>query len=298
MKIGIIGLGKMGLNLALNAKEHDFDVVGFDVSTESVEKAKKSGLNVSNSIEELVENLDDVKVVMLSLPAGKITNEVVNELSNVLKRGDVVIDSGNSNYKDSLINYQTLKEKEIFFLDCGTSGGMSGARNGACLMIGGDQEAFDKVKDFFEAIAIEDGCLFVNQPSAGHYLKMVHNGVEYGMMQAIGEGFNILEHSDFNFNHEKVAKVWNNGSVIRSWLMELAQEAFRKDPKLERIEGVIGSNGEAKWTLEEALRLGVPTPVIADSLFVRNSSCSTDEFSNKLVSSLRNEFGGHEMKMK
>ena len=160
MKIGIIGLGKMGLNLALNAKEHDFDVVGFDVSTESVEKAKKSGLNVSNSIEELVENLDDVKVVMLSLPAGKITNEVVNELSNILKRGDVVIDSGNSNYKDSLINYQTLKEKEIFFLDCGTSGGMSGARNGACLMIGGDQEAFDNVKEFFEAIAIENGSTF------------------------------------------------------------------------------------------------------------------------------------------
>ena len=266
MKIGLIGLGKMGLNLALNAKEHAFDVVGFDVSTESVAKAHEAGLTVNHSIDELIGNLDDVRVVMLSLPAGKITNGVVNELSNLLKAGDIVIDSGNSNYKDSLNNYHTLKEKEIYFLDCGTSGGMSGARNGACLMIGGDQEAFDQVKDFFEAIAIEDGCLFVDQPSAGHYLKMVHNGVEYGMMQAIGEGFNILEHSEYTFDNEKVAKVWNNG--------------------------------EAKWTLEEALRLGVPTPVIADSLFVRNSSCGADEFSNKLVSSLRNGFGGHEMKMK
>ena len=185
MKIGLIGLGKMGLNLALNAKEHAFDVVGFDVSTESVAKAHEAGLTVNHSIDELIGNLDDVRVVMLSLPAGKITNGVVNELSNLLKAGDIVIDSGNSNYKDSLNNYHTLKEKEIYFLDCGTSGGMSGARNGACLMIGGDQEAFDQVKDFFEAIAIEDGCLFVDQPSAGHYLKMVHNGVEYGMMQAI-----------------------------------------------------------------------------------------------------------------
>ena len=298
MKIGIIGLGKMGLNLALNATDHGFEIVGYDVSKEIVEKAKEDHLKVASSIEELLDALEDVKVVMLSLPAGKITNGVVQQLSSLLKEGDIVIDSGNSNYKDSLQNYQTLKEKNIYFLDCGTSGGMSGARNGACLMIGGDQEAFDRVKDFFEAIAIENGCLFVDQPSAGHYLKMVHNGVEYGMMQAIGEGFNILEQSEFTFDHEKVAKVWNNGSVIRSWLMELAQEAFKKDPKLDKIEGVIGSNGEAKWTLEEALRLGVPTPVIADALFVRNNSCGSDEFSNKIISALRNGFGGHAMKMK
>ncbi len=298
MKIGIIGLGKMGLNLALNATDHGFEIVGYDVSKETVEKAKADHLKVASSIEELLHALEDVKVVMLSLPAGKITNGVVQQLSSLLKEGDIVIDSGNSNYKDSLQNYQTLKEKNIYFLDCGTSGGMSGARNGACLMIGGDQEAFDHVKDFFEAIAIENGCLFIDQPSAGHYLKMVHNGVEYGMMQAIGEGFNILEQSEFTFDHEKVAKVWNNGSVIRSWLMELAQEAFKKDPKLDKIEGVIGSNGEAKWTLEEALRLGVPTPVIADALFVRNNSCESDEFSNKIISALRNGFGGHAMKMK
>nr|WP_274518963.1 decarboxylating 6-phosphogluconate dehydrogenase [Streptococcus orisasini] len=296
--IGIIGLGKMGFNLALNAQDHDWNVIGFDEDSKVRKKAVRASVQTVDSLGALIESLETKKIILLSTPAGEITNHLIDKLKENLQAGDIIIDSGNSNFKDSLKNYQSLKEKDIGFIDCGTSGGVSGARHGACLMIGGEQEVYDDIADFFEAISIKGGCLFVPEPSAGHYLKMVHNGIEYGMMQAIGEGFSVLEASGFNYDYAKVANVWDHGSVIRSWLVEIAGEAFKDDAKLEKIEGIIEANGEAQWTVEEALQLEVPVPVIANSLFVRNSSKLTDSFSNKVVAALRHGFGGHAVKLK
>ncbi|MDT2757372.1 decarboxylating 6-phosphogluconate dehydrogenase [Enterococcus asini] len=299
MEIGLIGLGKMGLNLALNGTDHGFTIKGFDISPEVRQRANESGIKTAESLEQLVESLSEPKTVMISAPAGKITNDLIAQLKELLPAESIVIDAGNANYHESKKNFASLKEKNIHFLDCGTSGGMEGARHGACLMIGGEAEVFEKVAPFFKAIATEDGCLYGGKPGAGHYLKMVHNGIEYGMMQAIGEGFDILEASpEYQFDNEAVAKVWNHGSVVRSWLMELLQEGFAQDPNLEKIKGEIQASGEAKWTVEEALKLGVPVPIIANSLFVRNTSQIEDSFSNKVVATLRHGFGGHAVKQK
>ncbi|AWI11119.1 6-phosphogluconate dehydrogenase (decarboxylating) [Caldibacillus thermoamylovorans] len=295
MKLGIVGLGKMGLNLALHLFEKNIDVAGFDVSEQARSEAKKENLPVCNSLDELLDQLGEEKVVLLSVPAGKITNSLVQTLIEKLNPGDIIIDSGNSYYKDSVRNYEIAKEKGIEFLDCGTSGGMEGARNGACLMVGGNKETFDKVEHIFKSLACEKGYLYTGKPGSGHFLKMIHNGIEYGMMQAIGEGFDILNASDYDYDFEKVASLWNHGSVIRSWLMELVEKSFKEDPKLSNIRGVVGASGEGKWTVEEALRLNIPVPVIASSLFVRNASQIEDSFSAKVVSSMRNQFGGHEV---
>ena len=295
MKLGIVGLGKMGLNLALNLHEQNVSVFGYDVSEEARQKATEQNLPVRHSLDELLQSLGEEKIVLLSTPAGDITNSLVEILVKKLNAGDIIIDSGNSYYKDSLKNYELAKEKGIEFLDCGTSGGIEGARNGACLMIGGNKEAFDRVEEIFKKLACENGYLYTGKPGSGHYLKMIHNGIEYGMMQAIGEGFDILNACEYDYDFEKVASVWNHGSVIRSWLMELVEKSFKEDPKLENIRGVIGASGEGKWTVEEALDLNIPIPVIASSLFVRNASQIEDSFSAKVVSSLRNQFGGHEV---
>ncbi|MFL2117703.1 phosphogluconate dehydrogenase (NAD(+)-dependent, decarboxylating) [Marinilactibacillus psychrotolerans] len=295
LEIGIIGLGKMGMNLLLNLKESDVDSVGYDLSDEVKEIGRKQGLHIVDSLEELFESLEKRKIILLSTPAGKVTNQLVNDLSNLLSPEDILIDSGNSNYKDSMNNYSIAKEKGIRFLDCGTSGGMEGARYGACLMIGGDKEVFDEVESLFEKISCEKGYLYTGKAGSGHYLKMVHNGVEYGMMQSIGEGFDILEASEFEFNHKEVASVWNHGSVIRSWLIELIEESFSEDPKLNKIKGIVDASGEGKWTIEEALRLGIPVPAISNALFARNSTKINDSFSAKVVASMRNGFGGHKV---
>lgn len=294
MKVGLVGLGKMGLNLALNAKDDGWSMIGFDVNEQIRENARKLGIDVVTSLDHLVAKLDKKKVIMISVPAGKITNDLILNLAAKLDEGDIVIDAGNANYCDSKKNYELLAEKGISFLDCGTSGGMAGARYGACLMIGGNQKIFEELEPLFKSIACEDGYLYTGKPGSGHYLKMVHNGIEYGMMQAIGEGFDILQATpEYDFDNAAVAKVWNHGSVIRCWLMELLKESFEKDPNLEKIIGKINASGEAKWTLEEALKLNIPVPVIACSLFVRNASQIDDSFSNKVVSTLRHGFGGH-----
>lgn len=295
LRIGLVGLGKMGLNMALNLQRNSFGVQGFDVSQEAREEAGRNGLSVHESMEGLLESLDEQKIVLVSTPAGKITNAVVSQLVGLLRQGDILVDTGNSFYKESVKNYFLAKEKGIDFLDCGTSGGMEGALNGACLMIGGDREAFDQVEEVFASLAIEKGYIYAGKAGSGHYLKMVHNGIEYGMMQAIGEGFDILHASEYEYDLEEVASVWNHGSVIRSWLMELAEESFKQDAKLDRIRGIIDSSGEGKWTVEEALELNIPVPVIASSLFVRSASKIEDSFSAKVVASLRNQFGGHDV---
>lgn len=293
MRVGFIGLGKMGLNMALNVIDDGWNIIGFDVSKEVRSLAMGKGVQVKDSLDGLLSQLGNRKIIFISTPSGNITNQLVDELNKKLKEGDIIIDSGNSNYHDSIENYRKLYQAGISFLDCGTSGGMKGARQGACLMIGGDKEVFDFMEPFFKALACEGGYIYAGETGSGHYLKMVHNGIEYGMMQAIGEGFDILQAADYEFDNEAVADVWNHGSVIRSWLMELLTDGFVSDPKLEKIKGKVNASGEAKWTIEEALKLGVPVPIISNSLFVRNASQIKDSFTNKVVSTLRQGFGGH-----
>lgn len=298
MQIGMIGLGKMGLNLMMNLRDHGVDVMGYDVNPVMRQSAIESGLTVYDDLNEFTQAFDDRRIIWVMVPAGKITDSVIHQVSHLCQAGDIIIDGGNSFYQDSQKNSQQLKEMGIHFLDCGTSGGTSGARNGACLMVGGEEEAFNVLKDVLQAISVENGCLYAGKSGSGHYLKMVHNGIEYGMMQAIGEGFEVLEASEFDFDFEKVARVWNNGSVIRSWLVELVQESFKNDPKLEMITGASDSSGEAQWTVEQALKLKVPTPVISLSLMMRYRSKQNDTFAGKVVSALRNAFGGHSVTKK
>lgn len=289
----MIGLGKMGLNLALNLQSNNIAVIGFDVSPQAREKAAEKSLPVEGSIEALLNQLGRNKIVFLSVPAGEITNSLVETVSELLNPGDILIDGGNSFYKDSIDNYVFAKERGVGFLDCGTSGGMEGAENGACLMIGGDAEVFYQAEEIFKNLACEKGYLYAGKSGSGHYLKMVHNGIEYGMMQAIGEGFDILKASSYEFDYEQVASVWNHGSVIRSWLMELTEAGFKEDPQLKDIRGVVDASGEGKWTITEALDLDIPVPVISSALFARNATKIDDSFSAKVVATMRNQFGGH-----
>ncbi|WCK55793.1 decarboxylating 6-phosphogluconate dehydrogenase [Aneurinibacillus sp. Ricciae_BoGa-3] len=292
MQVGLIGLGKMGLNLGKNLMDHQHNVVAFDLNTNAVEEMKAYGAAGTSSLKEMVQSLETPRVLWIMVPHS-VVDSVLSEVSPLLDKGDIVIEAGNSHYKESIRRYNELKELGVSYMDAGTSGGMEGARNGACYMIGGDAEAWEVVEPLFRDTAVENGYLYAGKAGSGHYLKMVHNGIEYGMMAAIGEGFEVLEKSGFDYDYEKVAKVWNNGSVIRSWLMELTENAFSKDAKLDAIKGTMHSSGEGKWTVEEALDLQAATPVIAMSLLMRYRSLENDTFTGKVVAALRNEFGGH-----
>lgn len=293
MEIAVIGLGKMGLNIACNLKMHNYDVMGFDLSDQAKENAEKAGIKTFDNLEKMINSFTEKRIIWSMLPAGEITESVLNQLLKLLSPNDIVIEGGNSNFKDSIRRAKIFKEKEIYYFDCGTSGGISGARGGACTMIGGDSEVFKYIEPIFKDISVENGYLYTGQSGSGHFLKMIHNGIEYGMMQAIGEGFQIVQESEFNYDLADVARVWNNGSVIRGWLMELAESQFKASPNLEDYRGVVAASGEAKWTIETALDMGIAVPTIALSLFMRNLSQEDDSFSAKVVSALRNGFGGH-----
>ncbi|WP_334077828.1 phosphogluconate dehydrogenase (NAD(+)-dependent, decarboxylating) [Paenibacillus sanfengchensis] len=293
MKLGMVGLGKMGYNLVLNLLHHQHEVVAFDMNGEAVQNAAKEGAVPASGLEQLVQSLEAPRIVWVMVPAGPAVQSVVDSLIPLLSPGDIVIDGGNSHYKDSLDIAEKLSAHSIHFFDVGTSGGVEGANQGGCFMIGGDEAVFRTIEPIFRDIAVDKGYLYAGKNGSGHFLKMVHNGIEYGMMQAIAEGFELLEKSPFDYNFEDVARVWSNGSVIRGWLMELTENAFSKDPKLEGIRGVMRSSGEGKWTVETALDLQASAPVIALSLFMRYRSLESDTFHGKVVAALRNEFGGH-----
>ncbi|MDP4180415.1 MAG: decarboxylating 6-phosphogluconate dehydrogenase [Bacillota bacterium] len=300
MKIGLVGLGKMGFNLALNMKEHGHNVSAFDISDKIVEAARNEGINSFSDLNAFIENISSMspKIIWLMIPAGKPVDDMIEKLNPFLFHGDILIDGGNSNYKDTLRRFEALKSKNIEFVDIGTSGGMEGARNGICAMIGASTEAFTLIEPLIKSISIENGYIHTGQNGSGHFVKMVHNGIEYGMMQAIGEGFEILKESRFDLDMEKIANVWNNGSVIRGWLMELAVNMFKKDAGLDNIKGIVHSSGEGLWTVQEALELKVAAPVITESLFARYRSERADTFTGKVVAALRNEFGGHPVEKK
>ncbi|KGO32331.1 phosphogluconate dehydrogenase (NAD(+)-dependent, decarboxylating) [Oenococcus alcoholitolerans] len=294
MQVGMIGLGKMGLNLVKNMIDHNIDVVGLDLNPDSLQQAAAYGAQTAVETAELVSKLSSPRIVWVMVPAGKPTNSTIDDLISKLDAGDVLIDGGNSNYKDNLEQNKRTTAAGIKFFDAGTSGGMEGARNGGNFMIGGDDpEAWKIIEPLFKAISEPDGYLYTGKLGSGHYLKMVHNGIEYGEMQAIAEGFDVLQASQFDYDYEAVAKLWNHGSVIRGWLMELAEDAFSKDPKLQKIAGRMHSSGEGKWTTQEALDLQVPTPIITMALMMRYRSMEDDTFTGKVVAALRHEFGGH-----
>ncbi|OVE34532.1 6-phosphogluconate dehydrogenase (decarboxylating) [Priestia aryabhattai] len=292
MKIGLVGLGKMGLNLARNLIDHKHEVVAFDLDNNAIKEIEQYGCNGVYNLVDLVKSLEQPRVLWIMVPH-TVVDSVINDLIPFLNPGDIVIEAGNSHYKDSIRRYNHFKKVGVSFMDVGTSGGIEGARNGACYMIGGDSETWEIVKPIFQDTAVEKGYLYAGEAGSGHFLKMIHNGIEYGMMAAIGEGFEILEKSQFNFDYESVARVWNNGSVIRSWLMNLTERAFSKDANLQEIKGIMNSSGEGQWTVETALELQSATPVIAMSLLMRYRSLENDTFTGKVVAALRNEFGGH-----
>ncbi|WP_134704578.1 phosphogluconate dehydrogenase (NAD(+)-dependent, decarboxylating) [Ammoniphilus sp. YIM 78166] len=292
MKIGLIGLGKMGLNLGKNLIDQKYKVTAFDLNRMAVREMEEYGGVGCYSLKDLVQSLGTPRVLWILVPHS-VVDSVINEITPFLSAGDIVIEAGNSHYKESIRRYNELKEIGVQFMDVGTSGGIEGARNGACYMIGGDREAWSVVEPVFRDTSVDKGYLYAGKAGSGHFLKMIHNGIEYGMMAAIGEGFEVLEKSEFDFDFERVAMVWNHGSVIRSWLMELTESAFSKDSQLNQIKGAMHSSGEGKWTVETALDLQASTPVIAMALLSRYRSLDNDTFTGKVVAALRNEFGGH-----
>ncbi|MFZ4452861.1 phosphogluconate dehydrogenase (NAD(+)-dependent, decarboxylating) [Salibacterium aidingense] len=294
MKVGLIGLGKMGYNIGLQMMEKEHAPVAFDVERSTVDTFEEAGGEGASSLKELTEKLDSPRVIWVMVPAGDITDNVLEEIAPLLDKEDILIEAGNSHYKSTMAHHKTMKARGIHFFDVGTSGGISGARHGACFMIGGNKEVFHQtLEPLFKDLSVENGYFYTGEGGSGHYLKMIHNGIEYGMMAAIGEGFELLEKSPFDYDYEGVANIWNNGSVIRGWLMELMGEAFKKDANLEDIRGVMHSSGEGKWTVESALDYEAAAPVIALSLMMRYRSQETDTFTGKVVAALRHEFGGH-----
>lgn len=298
MKIGLIGLGKMGSNLAYNLQDHNNEVIGYDLSSEARSAVEQNGVKTVSHLEEMIASLDKPRIVWLMVPCGKPTEDILNALSDVLESGDIVIDGGNTKYTESIKHAEKMHSKGILFLDCGTSGGVSGARYGACMMVGGDKEAFETLKGVFEEVTCERGLIYTGPSGSGHFMKMVHNGIEYGMMEAIGEGFQLMKESGFDYDLAAVADNWNHGSVIRGWLMELVYDQLSKDYNLQSIIGEVDTNGEAKWTVEAALEKEVPVPVIALSLMTRNASKDHEKFACKVVAAMRNGFGGHDVHKK
>ena len=297
MKLGMIGLGKMGGNMTERLMKGGHEVVVYDRTPETVQKYVGLGSEGSDSPASMVSKLASPKIVWIMVPAGKPVDDTIALLLPGLSKGDVIIDGGNSNFHDTMRRGADLKEKGIEFVDSGTSGGIWGLANGYCLMIGASGQAFKLCEPIFKTLAPENGYAHMGPTGSGHYVKMIHNGVEYGMLQAYAEGYEILHASkDFKLDLHKISAVWNNGSVVRSWINELAERAFEKDSHLEALKGFVADSGEGRWTVQEAVDLDVPAPVITLSLLMRLRSRQDDSFSAKVIAALRNEFGGHGVK--
>lgn len=296
MKIGFLGLGRMGFNMVQRLVENGQEVVAWNRSKDKVDHAVELGAEGAYSLEELIEKLPpSPKALWLMVPAGAVTDGLIEQLIPLLQPGDILIDGGNSNWKDTQARAQRLKEVGLEYVDCGTSGGIWGLENGYCLMYGGKKEICDHLQPIFSTLApaADQGNIYCGDHGAGHFAKMVHNGIEYGMMQAFAEGFEILDKSEFNTDLGALADAWQYGSVVRSWLLELAGRALKDDPGLNKIQGYVQDSGEGRWTVQAAIDLDVPAPVITQSLFARFQSRQPNAFSNRMLSALRNQFGGH-----
>jgi 6-phosphogluconate dehydrogenase len=301
MKIGMIGLGKMGANMAQRLIRGGHEVVGFDGNPAALSSAGKFGLIGAGSLKELTGQLPSPKNIWIMVPAGAVTEDVISSVAAFCSTGDILVDGGNSNYKDSIRHAAWLGQSGICFLDVGTSGGVWGLTEGYSLMIGGDKTAAETLRPIFETLApaANEGWGYVGPAGAGHFTKMVHNGIEYGIMQAFAEGFEILhEKKEFDLDLAQVAHIWQKGSVVRSWLLDLTARVLEQDQKLDDIEAYVPDSGEGRWTVAEAIDLNVAAPVITASLERRIRSRQAEPYSDKLVAAMRNQFGGHEVKKK
>ncbi|HEX7325759.1 MAG TPA: decarboxylating 6-phosphogluconate dehydrogenase [Rhodanobacteraceae bacterium] len=299
MQLGMIGLGKMGNYMAQRLMHDGHDVFGFDPSADARKALETAGGKAVDSLDKLVAALSAPRAVWVMVPAGKIVDDTITALNGKLAKGDVVIDGGNSNYKDDQRHAALLSAKGIDFVDCGTSGGVWGLKEGYSMMVGGDEKVVGRLNPIFEALAPgkDKGWGRVGPVGSGHFVKMVHNGIEYGMMQAYAEGFSIFKHKEeFNLDLEQIAQIWRYGSVVRSWLLDLTADALKRNPKMDGIAPYVVDSGEGRWTVAEAVDLDVPAPVITLSLLERLRSRDSDSFADKMLSAMRNEFGGHAMK--
>jgi len=297
MQIGLIGLGKMGMNMSLRLLRGGHKVVAYDVDPKRAPELGKDGGAAASSLEDLVGKLSAPRVIWAMVPAGKPTEDQVDFAYAHLSKGDVFIDGGNSNFRDSQRRAKKLAERGISFLDAGTSGGVWGLKVGYCLMVGGEKAAFQIAEPIFKTLAPPNGYLHTGPAGAGHFVKMVHNGIEYGMMQAYAEGFEILSSSEFSPDLRAVADLWGQGSVVRSWLLELLERAFADGGnKLEKIKGYVEDSGEGRWTIQAAIDQNVPAPIITLSLMQRLASRQPESFAAKITAALRQQFGGHAVK--
>jgi 6-phosphogluconate dehydrogenase len=286
VKLGMIGLGRMGAGMTERLEDAGHDVKTYDPKVEST----------AGSLPELAQQLESPRHLWMMIPAGEITEQTFQELLGILEPGDAIVDGGNSNFRDSQRRAAEAKERGVFFLDVGVSGGIWGLREGFAIMAGGEDEPVRRLEPVFEALAPEGGYLHVGPSGAGHFVKMVHNGVEYGLMQAYAEGFDLMEASEFDLDLRAVAELWRHGSVVRSWLLDLLARALAEDPDLKSIRGYVEDSGEGRWTVEEAIEHAVPLPVITAALYARFASREDESFAAKINAALRNQFGGHQVK--
>ena len=298
MRIGMIGLGRMGMNMARRLLRHDIEVVGFNRSPDKTDQLKAEGGLGAYSFEELKAALEPPRTVWVMLPAGKATQLAITGLGEILDKGDTIIEGGNSYYKDDIKNAENLSRKGISYLDAGVSGGIWGLEIGYCTMVGGPKREFARLEPVFKALAPDKGYMYCGPAGSGHFIKMVHNGIEYGMMQAYAEGFALIEDSQFgkDIDFAELSNLWNQGSVIRSWLLELAGDAFEKSRRLDDLEGFVEDSGEGRWTVLQAIETGTPAPVLTLALMERFASRRPNDFRNRVLAALRREFGGHAVK--
>jgi 6-phosphogluconate dehydrogenase len=295
VEFGIVGLGKMGANLALQAVEKDIRVVGFDpgIDAGKKEELRNKGVELSSDIEDLTKLLDPSRTVLLYVPAGPTVDQVLTELVAILGEGDVIVDGGNSHFRDSQVRQRRLERHGIGYVDCGTSGGLEGAERGACFMVGGETRPVKMVEPMLKKLAVPEGYIHVGKPGAGHFAKLVHNGIEFGMLQAIGEGFALLRKSEYEIDIAALFHNWSHGSVIRGWLIELMERGLRKKGDSKGVSSYVEDTGEVNWLIEEALKMEVPIPIINESVMALFRSRDEDNDSAKAVAILRHEFGGH-----
>ena len=299
MQIGIVGLGRMGGNMATRLLRDGHEVFGFDPSSDALAELESHGGSGKSALADLVNALETPRTVWVMVPAGDITQTTVDELSEHMSSGDTLIDGGNSNYKESIRRANELAEKSIDMLDSGTSGGIWGLENGYCLTIGGNREAYERNLPIFKTLAPpeSDGNLYVGPSGSGHYVKMIHNGIEYGMMQAFAEGLELLEaKSDFNLDLAAICENWRYGSVIRSWLLDLTAEELKEDPGLDRLSSYVEDSGEGRWTVDASIELAVPAPVITAALQMRFRSRQENPIGGRALAAMRNAFGGHSVR--
>jgi 6-phosphogluconate dehydrogenase len=299
MKLGMVGLGRMGANMAERLLRGGHGVTGFDPNAEARKALAAKGAGSADSLQALVTSLAAPRIVWLMVPAGKITDDTVDALLGLLAPGDTVIDGGNSNYKDTMRRAEAYADKGLHYVDCGTSGGIWGLQEGYSMMVGGDEAGVEALRPIFETLAPakDQGWGRVGPVGSGHFTKMVHNGIEYGLMQAYAEGFSILQHKkEFELDLHQVGEIWRTGSVVRSWLLDLTTDALGKNPTMAGIAPYVADSGEGRWTVDAAMELDVPAPVITLSLIERLRSRDADSFSDKLLAAMRNEFGGHPIK--